>query len=121
MLTIDQAVERSGQGAGVVVIRISGSADIHSEEQLEKTLYAIAAKEPSHVVVDLAGVDILTSLALGALVGFRTRVMAAGGRVVLSRVPELIAKTMRFTRVSELFVRYGSVDEAKTAMSGAAH
>lgn len=116
MLKIDQKVEQGAAGVLITVIRLSGSADIHTEQDLEKTLYAIAATEPSHVVIDLSGVDILTSLALGALVGFRTRVMAYGGRVSLARVPELIAKTMRFTRVSELFVRYGTVDEAKAGV-----
>ena len=113
MLTIEQVVERTDAGGGIVVVRINGSADIHSEELLEKALLKIAATEPRYVVVDLGGVDILTSLAIGALVAFRTRVMAAGGRVSLASVPELIAKTMRFTRVSELFVRYGTVAEAK--------
>ncbi len=119
MLTIEPVAEGASGGQGVVVVRIRGSADIHSEDQIEKALAKIAGTEPRLVVLDLEGVDILTSLAIGVLVGFRSRVVGHGGSVVMARVPEPIAKTMRFTRVSELFVRYGSVADA-TASSGAA-
>lgn len=124
MLTIEHTIERAGGavtgGEDVVVVTITGSADIHNEEHLDKALAKIAAQEPRFVVVDLAGVDILTSLAIGALVAFRTRVMANGGRVTLARVPELIAKTMRFTRVSELFPRYATVADARAGVAAMA-
>jgi anti-anti-sigma factor len=119
MLTIEPVVDGTGGGAGVCVVRIRGSADIHSEEQMEKVLGKIADVEPRLVVLDLEGVDILTSLAIGVLVGFRSRIVSHGGRVVMAQVPELIAKTMRFTRVSELFVRYGSVADAAASKDSA--
>lgn len=111
MLTI-RPISNGVNGSGVVVVSLQGSADIHSESDLEREFTKVAGAKPRLVVIDLHGVDILTSLAIGVLVGFRTRVMAEGGRVAVARVPETIAKTMKFTRVSELFSSYATVEDA---------
>lgn len=109
-------VEPVKQGSdGVAVVVMVGSADIHSEGALEQALLKVSAAKPKLVVLDLRAIDILSSLAIGVLVGFRSRVIEGGGKVVMAGVPEPIAKTMRFTRVSELFVRYGTVEEARAA------
>lgn len=117
MLTVEPVAGPKGQSTpGVTIVGLRGSADIHSTDQLQQALDALAAQKPKAFVLDLSGVDILTSLAIGVLVGFRKSVMDAGGTVVLSGVPEPIAKTLRFTRVSELFVRYGTAAEASAAL-----
>jgi anti-anti-sigma factor len=109
-LTVEPGMQASD---GVVVLVLRGSADIHCEVLLEEVLAKIAKGRPRRVIFDLRGIDILTSLAIGVLVGFRARVMNEGGSVVMAGTPEPIARTMRFTRVSELFQRYGTVEEAR--------
>lgn len=114
-------VEAGPQGPdGVVVVALRGSADIHSDAVLEAALAKVELGLPRRVVLDMRGLDILTSLAIGVLVGFRARVLqrGAGASVVMARVPEPIVKSMRFTRISALFQCYGTVDEAR-AVRGA--
>jgi anti-anti-sigma factor len=107
-------VESGPQGVdGVVVVAMRGSGDIHCETILQEALADVAKKRPRRVILDLRGLDILTSLAIGVLVGFRARVMHEGGSVVMTGVAEPIVRSMRFTRVSELFQRYATVDEAR--------
>lgn len=111
VLTVQPLLSPAGV-PGAVCVRVRGSADIHSDRILEEALNKVLEGSPRVVILDLADVDILTSLAIGVLVGFRTRLMAGGGRVAVARLPESIAKTMKFTRVSELFPQYPTVDEA---------
>ncbi|MFT3684477.1 MAG: STAS domain-containing protein [Phycisphaerales bacterium] len=113
MLTVEPVVD-TASAPGVVVARLRGSADIHSDKALEQGLSGVMRPGTRVVVLDMGDVDILTSMAIGVLVGFRTRVMAGGGRVAFARVPEIIVKTMKFTRVSELFAQYPTVAEAVT-------
>jgi len=111
-------IEPGKQNAdGVVVVAMTGSADIHSEGTMEAALTAVAAARPKLVVLDMRSIDLLTSVAIGVLVGFRARLISAGGRAVVVAVPEQVARTMRFTRVSELFARHDSVESAVAAAS----
>jgi anti-anti-sigma factor len=113
MLTVEPIADAVA-APGVVVARLRGSADIHSDKALEQGLAGVVRPGTRVVVLDLGDVDILTSTAIGVLVGFRTRMLAGGGRVAMARVPEVIVKTMKFTRVSELFAQYPTVAEAVT-------
>ncbi|MDP1663194.1 MAG: STAS domain-containing protein [Phycisphaerales bacterium] len=103
---------------GVVVVALRGSADIHSDAVLEEALERVEVAKPRRVVFDLRGLDILTSLAIGVLVGFRARVLHRGGTVVMACVPEPIVKSMRFTRVSALFQCFRTVEEAHASGGG---
>ncbi len=103
---------------GVVVVALRGSADIHSDAVLEEALARVEVARPRRIVLDLSGLDILTSLAIGVLVGFRARVLQRSGTVVMAAVPEPIVKSMRFTRVSALFQCFRTVEEARGGAGG---
>lgn len=62
------AVERHGD---TIVVRLTGELDLYGAEQAREPLLALAAELPERLVLDLAGVALLDSTALGLLLEVR--------------------------------------------------
>jgi anti-anti-sigma regulatory factor len=124
-----------------LIIRLQGAAVVDHAEQLEKSLTAALAKHPANVVLDLRELAIITSLCIGKLVVFRKGVIsgagtktAAGqpvtvaeirgdreneavhGRVVIAGAKEGVSRSMKFTRLDELFELFPTVESAVKAL-----
>ncbi len=87
-----------------------GEAEIQS---VGKKLFAVADRlGPSVLILDFAGVDFLTSTALGKLVALNKRVRAGGGRFVLANVKALVCEVFAVTCLDRVLdVRKGPGDE----------
>ena len=87
-----------------------GEAEIQS---VGKKLFAVADRlGPSVLILDLAGVDFLTSTALGKLVALNKRVRAGGGRLVLANVTEMVNEVFTVTCLDRVLdVRRGPGDD----------
>ena len=78
-------------------------------------LMRVVARRPPLVVVDLSGVTFLSSLAMGALVGFSRDLGRCGGRVKLVGIPPLIYESLKTSRLHTLFEICAAVEEAQAA------
>ena len=67
------------------------------------------------VVLQMDGVEFVDSSGLGALVRLLQTARAKGGDLKLSRVPEMLRRSLEMTHVISQFELYDSVDEAITA------
>lgn len=94
------------------VVRLQGDGDHLAATDLERRLTPLMAARPACVVLDLAGVGLVSSLVLGVLVSFRRGVARHGGRVFLVAVPAHVRETLEVTRLTELFEMAGCVEEA---------
>jgi anti-sigma B factor antagonist len=65
---MDIAIESNADGAGRMVLRVTGSIDLQTRSQLLDAGRAAMAKQPSAVVLDLSGVSFIDSTGIGALV-----------------------------------------------------
>ena len=93
-------------------------------DQLQLLLNGIAAGQPRRVIFDLAGLELLTSICIGELITFRKAIMSAatedgrgGARVVIAGAAPGINKSLRFTRLDELFELFTDADAARAALS----
>src|SRR6516225_1570445 len=69
-----------------VLLRLEGEAGVHAVDRMSfiLMLMRLVARRPPLVVVDLSGLTFLSSLAIGALVGFCRELGRFGGRVKLA-------------------------------------
>jgi anti-anti-sigma factor len=89
--------------AGVLIVRIKGSAAFEQAEQLDRQLQLLAKYAPRRVVFDLAELTEVSSLFLGALVRFRAASLRRGGEVRLANVPPQVRLLFEITRLVDLF------------------
>ncbi len=94
------------------VMTLSGHISTAESRLVSENLERIIAEKTLNLVVDMSGVDIITSDGLGALIRARKSSGEAGGTVVLSGLQGNILDIFRMTRLDKIFSLYDSVDEA---------
>lgn len=70
-------------------------------EELAGELRALAGRRP-HLLVDLSGVTMLTSVVLGKLLALNNAVRTAGGRLTLSNPTPVVREVFRVSRLDKL-------------------
>ena len=100
-----------------VLLRLEGEAGVHAVDRMPfiVMLMRLVARRPPLVVVDLSGLTFLSSLAIGALVGFCRELGRFGGRVKLAAIPPLIYESLKTSRLDMLFEVCATVEEAQAA------
>jgi anti-sigma B factor antagonist len=99
---------------GAVVVQLTGELDLYNAHAVRDELFAVAAREPDRVVVDLSAVTFIDSTGLGVLIEARTRL--ANRRAFLLAAPGL--ETRRALEISGLdrhFTVHESLDSAHAA------
>ena len=95
-------VQRNGSEATLV---IRGSLDINTAPALGDEIDRLVGTKPTKVVVDLAGLDLIDSSGVAALVKLYKAVRGAGGQVNITNArdqPLAIFKLLRMDKVFNL-------------------
>ncbi|MBI4568114.1 MAG: STAS domain-containing protein [Planctomycetes bacterium] len=97
------------------VVRIT-PARVETEREVEQiafTLNALVSEiEKPRLVVDLSGVEFLTSRVLGHLVALRSRAEAKEGSLAIAGVSFALMEVLRLTRLLPIFPLFPTADEA---------
>jgi anti-sigma B factor antagonist len=99
---------------GAVVVQLTGELDLYNAHAVRDELFAVAARGPDRVVVDLSAVTFIDSTGLGVLIEARTRL--TNRRAFLLAAPGL--ETRRALEISGLdrhFTVHDSLDAALAA------
>jgi anti-sigma B factor antagonist len=96
------SVEQSGTTATVTV---QGTLDINSASALAERIDQLVAHRPTHVTADLAGLDLIDSSGVAALVKLYKGVRSVGGTFAVTGArdqPLAIFKLLRMDKVFNL-------------------
>jgi anti-anti-sigma factor len=88
---------------GGVLLCVAGAAGIAGLERLDFLLTRLLARRPPVVVLDLSGLSLLSSLAMGMLVRFRRDLARWGGRVTIAGACPAIRESLEVTGLADLF------------------
>jgi len=98
-----------------LIVRIAGEAGVDNVERLERELTKISVSHPKLVVFDLAALDFIASLGMGALIAFRQGIVRDGGVVRVAAAQPNVLDAFKRACLNALFNTCKSVDEALTA------
>ncbi len=93
--------QRTDQG-DVSTLQIGGSLDVLTAPELMPTIDQLVEQRRARVTVDLAGLDIIDSSGVAALVALYKRLRAVGGQVTVTGArdqPLAIFKLLRMDKV----------------------
>lgn len=102
----------------VTVFSLKGNLDALTAPSLKKEIEALMASRRINVVFDLAGLELIDSSGVGAIVSLFKRVRTLQGDVKIARLtgqPSEIFKLLRLDRAFEIFK---TIDEAVAKFSG---
>lgn len=108
---MDKFSVQSDVGSEVAVVTASGRVDSETAPNLDAELSKVVG-ERSRVVLDLKGVEYLSSAGLRAIVKALQAAQAAGGGVKLASASEPVETILRTVGMMEMLKMYPSVDEA---------
>ncbi|MBU1693344.1 MAG: STAS domain-containing protein [Verrucomicrobia bacterium] len=100
------------------ILHLDGALDAYSFPRLETALSKLREQQRNRVVLDCAGLDYISSAALGTLIGFARRAREGNGDlklVSLSKKIYTIVELLGFHKILEI---YSSVDEAVRKFKG---
>ena len=85
------------------ILRVSGRVDAETAPNLEKQINKAFSKGQHHLVVDLGGVDYISSAGLGVLLKTQKRLREKGGGLVLTQMKKLVRDVFRIARFDLVF------------------
>ena len=91
-----------------VLVRLQGEAGYLEAEVLDAALLPVRARHPALVTFDLSELHLISSLALGILVGFHRSAARSGGRVRLTGLRPTIREVIERAGLTMLLEREGS-------------
>ena len=108
-----QRLEREDFG-DVTVLRIKAPMLWGDEatESLFAECFTLIGDGRKNLVLNLDSVVLLASMAIGKLVKLMRTAEAAGGKLVLCKVPRTIEELLRVTRLADVFCSYDDEQEA---------
>ena len=107
--------------ADVVVVSVTGRIDHRSAEDFERGLAPYlerCAAGDSAVVLDLAGVDYMSSVGLRVLMLASRHARRQDGHLVVCSLGGTLAEIFAISRFDKLFPLYDDADAALAALSG---
>ena len=100
---------------GVRVLRPAGNLNHEGTEPIEPA-FASATPPGARVVVDLSGVDLITTPGITLLVSAAHRVKQAEGKLAVTGVRDFVADLFQRCRLDAVLATYEDVDKAVAAV-----
>ncbi len=109
-----------GAGNEISEIRVDGVIDTLTASELEEVIDSLLKRERYNLVVDLAGVDYISSAGWGIFISHIKEVRASGGDIKLANMISNVYEIYELLEFDNVLAAYSSVDEARDAFEGLA-
>ncbi|MEW6412998.1 MAG: STAS domain-containing protein [Candidatus Zixiibacteriota bacterium] len=107
-----------GAGNEVSEIRVDGVIDTLTAGELEEVIDSLLKRQRYNLVVDLAGVDYISSAGWGIFISHIKEVRANGGDIKLANMISNVHEIYELLEFDNVLAAYTSVDEARDAFVG---
>jgi anti-sigma B factor antagonist len=95
-------VSNAGTSTVVRITDCDGLSDFNVEALGQQLNVLVEGCGPQHLLLDLGGIEFLTSAALGKLVGLHRKLCAEGGKLILVNPTLAVQATLAITRLDKL-------------------
>lgn len=101
---------------GIVQLTVRGFLDAHTFEQLEKTIDDLFENGTFRIIVDLSGLDYISSAGAGVFIGAIGKAQENEGNIVLMRPTSNVKEVFDLLGLSQIFLFRNSREEAIRAL-----
>jgi anti-sigma B factor antagonist len=112
MKGIDVYVEEAAQNRGVSVLRVSGYVDTTTSPDLERRLQALLRDRRFHIVVDLSGVEYISSAGWGIFISEIREIREQGGDLKLAGMIPDVREVFDLLEFENILKSYPDADLA---------
>src|SRR5436309_8125952 len=101
---------------GVVVLTVRGFLDAHTYEELEKTVNELFEAGTYRLIVDLSGLDYISSAGAGVFIGAIGTAQENDGNIILVKPSPNVKEVFDLLGLSQIFTFKENRDEAVKAL-----
>jgi anti-sigma B factor antagonist len=112
-------VEHDDFEDGVRMIRLKGRLDLEGAEAADLKLTVLAATRKNFVIVDLDGVEFMSSIGISVIVRVARAVTSRQGRLVLLKPQPNVAEVLMRTQIDQIIPVFGELGEARIGVLAA--
>jgi anti-sigma B factor antagonist len=118
MSDINISLSESGPNSSVSEVRIDGVIDTLTAGELEEVIDSLIKRDRYRIVIDLAGVDYISSAGWGILISHIKDVRAHEGDLKLANMVPNVHEIYELLEFDNVLQSYRSVDEARQTFPG---
>jgi anti-anti-sigma factor len=107
---------QSNQLANAVVLTVSGRMDAENAHQFQKTCEDWIGRGATHLLVDLSGLQYVSSVGLSSFLAVAKVLQSKSGSVILCRLQGLPKQVFELTHLIGLFPVFESMDAALASL-----
>ncbi len=109
------SVSAGSRENGVSVLKVSGYLDTTTASELETALYGLLGKREVRVVMDLSGVNYISSAGWGIFIGEIKDIRHKGGDLKLSGMSGDVFEVFQLLEFNSILEAYDTAEEAIAA------
>lgn len=107
-----ECIEPEGGAAHAVEVRVSGFLDAHTVVPFEKTMDDLLARQFNRVIIDMSGLNYMSSAGIGALMVLLQQLRHRDGEMVLLQPSPKVHKILELLGFTRIFQIREDRDEA---------
>jgi anti-sigma B factor antagonist len=111
------SVIAGGRENGVSVLKVSGYLDTTTASELETALYSLLKKEEHKIVIDLSGVNYISSAGWGIFIGEIKDIRRKGGDLKLAGMTGDVYEVYQLLEFSSILEAFDTADQAAAAFA----
>ena len=112
MENISISLQEGGQKE-VSEVRVDGVIDTLTASELEEVIDSLLKRDRFNVIIDLAGVDYISSAGWGIFISHIKEVRANGGDIKLANMISNVHEIYELLEFDNVLTAYSSVDDAR--------
>jgi anti-sigma B factor antagonist len=120
MSDIKISLDTSGSGA-ISIVRVDGVIDTMTAPELEKVMNSLLEQKKFDVIVDLGGVDYISSAGWGIFISNIREIRQNNGDIKLARMIPNVYEIFELLEFDSILRAFDSIEKAKTDFPGSAH
>jgi anti-sigma B factor antagonist len=103
----------AANGGGLSILRVDGVVDTMTASELEKVMSSLLSQKQYRIVVDLGGVDYISSAGWGIFVSNIREVRANRGDIKLARMMPSVYEVFELLEFDSILRAFDSIDRAR--------
>lgn len=120
MSDIKISLDSSGPAGRVSVVRVDGVIDTITAPELEKVMNSLLEQKKYNIVVDLGGVDYISSAGWGIFISNIREIRQNSGDIKLARMIPNVYEIFELLEFDSILKAFESVEKAKSDFQGVA-
>ncbi|MBD3170667.1 MAG: anti-sigma factor antagonist [candidate division Zixibacteria bacterium] len=114
MSDIKISLDHTGPENELTMVRVDGVIDTMTATELEKVINSLLEQKRFYIIIDLAGVDYISSAGWGIFISNIREIRQQGGDIKLARMIPNVYEIFELLEFDSILKAFDSLEEAKT-------